>query len=72
MLLMKGCEKCHGALLLEQDGPMNDLVCLQCGFRPPDGPLRAERLIRLARIRKAKAAAADARRWPVEAATAAG
>lgn len=65
MLLMKACEKCTGSLLVEEEGRLKDLVCLQCGFRPADGAQRAEQLLR-ARARQRRAARAAA--WSASAA----
>jgi hypothetical protein len=63
MLLMRACEKCHGSLLVEEEGRLKDLVCLQCGFRPKDGAERADRL-----IRARKAIRAGRLTWPAAAA----
>ena len=57
MLLMKACNRCHGDLLVEEEGRFHDLVCLQCGNRPSDGAERAARIIRIRALRKQVAAA---------------
>lgn len=56
MLIAKACTRCKGDLLIEEEGPYRDLVCLQCGYRPRHGALLATRI--LARIRAAREAAA--------------
>jgi hypothetical protein len=57
MLLMKFCPRCKGDLYLEEDGVMRDLVCIQCGNRPPNGAAVADIIVQRARERsRAKAA----------------
>jgi uncharacterized Zn finger protein len=31
MLMLKACPRCHGDLVLEQDGTSSYLTCVQCG-----------------------------------------
>jgi DNA-directed RNA polymerase subunit RPC12/RpoP len=33
MLVLKGCNRCHGDLYVERQMGTADLVCLQCGYR---------------------------------------
>ena len=35
-MMFKGCNRCGGNMYLEEEGRHRDLVCLQCGNRPPD------------------------------------
>ena len=35
-MMFKGCGRCGGNMYLEEEGRFKDLVCLQCGHRPPD------------------------------------
>ncbi|MGH2609666.1 MAG: hypothetical protein ACRDHF_11360 [Tepidiformaceae bacterium] len=35
-MMVKGCSRCGGNMYLEEDGRFKELVCLQCGHRPPD------------------------------------
>jgi hypothetical protein len=37
-MIYKGCERCSGDLFVEEEGRFRDLVCLQCGWRPQNGP----------------------------------
>ena len=53
-MMFKGCPRCGGNMYLEEEGRFRDLVCLQCGHRPPN----AARLIDHARRRMRLAAAA--------------
>ncbi|MFN0147496.1 MAG: hypothetical protein ACKVT1_13365 [Dehalococcoidia bacterium] len=33
MVLVGGCVKCRGSLVVEDDGWFREYCCLQCGFR---------------------------------------
>ena len=68
MLLMKACEKCQGSLLIEEEGRMKDLVCLQCGFRPADGAQRAEQILRARALQRRRVSASRAMEWAASAA----
>lgn len=35
-MMFKGCPRCGGNMYLEEEGRFRDLVCLQCGNRPPN------------------------------------
>jgi hypothetical protein len=48
-MMFKGCTRCGGNMYMEEDGRFKDLVCLQCGHRPPDSPSIIEEMRRAAR-----------------------
>lgn len=58
MLLMKACYRCNGDLYLEEEGRLLDLVCIQCGHRPANGYVIADKLVtRRKALRAARLAA---------------
>jgi hypothetical protein len=48
-MMFKGCGRCGGNMYLEEEGRFKDLVCLQCGHRPPDSGQIIEEMRRAAR-----------------------
>ncbi|MGI8926690.1 MAG: hypothetical protein ACR2HN_08620 [Tepidiformaceae bacterium] len=44
MMLHKSCRRCGGDMFFEEEGRFKDIVCLQCGNRPPLGPRSIEEL----------------------------
>jgi hypothetical protein len=48
-MMFKGCPRCGGNMYLEEEGRFRDLVCLQCGHRPPDAVQIIDQMRRSAR-----------------------
>jgi hypothetical protein len=46
-MVFKACARCRGDLYREEDLGQAELVCLQCGFRLPAGPVSAVRRLTL-------------------------
>jgi DNA-directed RNA polymerase subunit M/transcription elongation factor TFIIS len=54
-MMFKGCSRCGGNMYLEEEGRHRDLVCLQCGHRPPDTSRILEEMRHAARGEAARA-----------------
>lgn len=48
-MMIKGCNRCGGNMYVEDEGRFKNLVCLQCGHRPPDSATIIEEVRRASR-----------------------